>query len=338
LGAASLGRDFTGGEIGVLLAVMFCFHTYAFVLNDVIDLPIDRTQPNRQDTALVRGAIRPSHALLVALIQPALTVPMTMWLGGTWRAHATLAAGFVLMAMYNVWGKRFRFPPLTDAIQGMAWASLAVYAPLALGAQPNVLTWMVAAYVAVFTLLFNGIHGDLRDLANDLAHGARTTAIFLGARPASDGGNAYVPRAMVAYAWSVVALLVGLNVALMARNDFGYGPFAWTATTLLLGVVNCAVVMLHPTVVHPRGPFWDVAWRFQLYLVMMSLPVAFIAHATAEVLIALVLLSMISVPLFGSAASIVVRWAWLAIRSVTRHANREQTALGAEGPTGIARG
>jgi 4-hydroxybenzoate polyprenyltransferase len=169
LGAASLGRDFTVGEISGLLAVIVCFHVYAFLLNDIMDLPIDRTHPNRQNDPLVRGVVRPSQTLLVALVQPALAVPLTMWLGGTWQAHATLAAGFLFMTVYNVWGKRCRFPPLTDAIQGLGWGSLAVYAPCALGAEPNALAWMVAAYVAVFTLLFNGVHGDLRDLANDLA-------------------------------------------------------------------------------------------------------------------------------------------------------------------------
>jgi 4-hydroxybenzoate polyprenyltransferase len=328
LGAASVGRDFTSGEISGLLAVILCFHAYAFLLNDVVDLPIDRAHPFRQNDPLVRGTIRPSRALLIALVQPVLTIPLTMWLGGTWRAHAILAAGFVLMAVYNVWGKRCPFPPLTDVAQGLGWGCLAIYAPLALGAEPNALTWMVAAYVTVFTLLFNGIHGDLRDLASDLAGGARTTAIFLGARPGIDGSDAYVPRVVGVYASLVLLLLVGINVALIVRNDFGYGPIAWTATTAALGALNFVVVVLHPKVVRPRGPFWHVAWRLQLYLMMMSLPIAFLAHASVEILIALLVLTVISLPLFGSAAAIVARWAWLTVRSATRSGNRGEIAVG----------
>ncbi len=126
------------------------------------------------------------------------------------------------MGAYNLWGKRCYFPPLTDAIQGCAWGSLAIYAPLALGEAPGVLAWTVAVYVAVFTLLFNGVHGSLRDLANDFSTGARTTAIVLGARRAPDADDAYVPRALAVFASVVLAALIATSTALVLRNDFGY--------------------------------------------------------------------------------------------------------------------
>src|SRR5262245_47882898 len=165
LGAASVRRDFRSAELGALLAVISCYLIFAAVLNDVVDLPVDRSDPTRRDHPLVRGSIRPWQALSFALVQPLFTVPLTVWLGGSMRAHAMLATSFVLMGAYNVWGKRCPFPPLTDALQGLAWASLTLYAPFALGVDPTPLTWSVAAYVAVFTLFFNGIHGSLRDLA-----------------------------------------------------------------------------------------------------------------------------------------------------------------------------
>jgi 4-hydroxybenzoate polyprenyltransferase len=327
LGAASVRRDLTIGQLSALLGVMLCFHIYTYVLNDVVDLPIDRTQPGRQSDPLVCGAIRPWQALLIAFVQPVLAIPLTMWIGGTLRALTTLAVGFALMGAYNLWGKRCPVPPLTDAIQGLAWGSLAVYAPQALGAEPNALTWMVAAYVAVFTLFFNGIHGSLRDLGNDLASGARTTAIFLGARPAPGNGDAYVPVAVAAYASSVLALLIGISAALMVRNDFGYGPIVWTGTTIAVGTLNLFTVMLHPKVVRPRGPAWDVEWRLQLYLVAISLPVAFAAHASVEVLFVLVLLNVIALVLFGY-TPVVTRWAWLTIRSAIRPAYGKNLATG----------
>jgi hypothetical protein len=263
---------------------------------------------------------------VIALVQPALTVPLTVWLGGTWWAHATLAIGFVLMGAYNVWGKRCPFPPLTDAIQGIAWGTLAIYAAQALGAEPNALTWMVAAYVVGYTLLFNGIHGPLRDLATDFASGARTTAIFLGARPAPDGGDPGVPRAVAVFAYGVLAGLIGLHVALLVRNDFGYEAVTWIATTIAVAAVDVVIILLHPRVVRPRGPVWEVAYRLQLYLVMMSLPVAFFAHISAGVLLALLLLTVISLPLFEWTPNI-ARWTWLTIRSAVWPASGKRPTL-----------
>jgi 1,4-dihydroxy-2-naphthoate octaprenyltransferase len=214
---------------------------------------------------------------------------------------------------------------LTDAVQGLAWGSLAVYATQALGSEPNVLTWMVAAYVAVFTLLFNGIHGSLRDLGTDFASGARTTAILLGARPARDNEDAHVPTALAVLAWSILATLIAISAVLMLRNDFGYAPTVWTATTIVVGALNLFALGLHPRVVRPRGPGWNMAWRLQLYLVAMSLPVAFVAYASVKVSLVLIVLNIVALVLFGSTPP-VVRWAWLAISSAVRPVDGKRLA------------
>ena len=202
LGASTVRRQLRPDEIFALLGVGMCFHIFAYVLNDVIDLPIDRTQALRQTDPLVRGTIRPWQALAVAVVQIPLTIPLTMWLGGGVAADVALLAGFAGLTIYNLWGKRNRVPPITDAVQGIAWGSLAIYAAYALGGAPNVLTWVVAAYGAGFILLINGIHGGLRDIGNDLVSGARTTAIFFGARPTS-GGPPRVPVGVRLFAFAV---------------------------------------------------------------------------------------------------------------------------------------
>jgi 4-hydroxybenzoate polyprenyltransferase len=314
LGAASVRPDLAAAQLMALLGVTLCFLISAAVFNDVIDLPIDRTDPHRQHDPLVRGIIRPRQALIVALVQPLLTIPFTIWLGGNTRAHLMLAVAFILMAAYNAWGKRCPFPPLTDAIQGLSWASLTLYAPLALAMAPNALTWTLAAYGIVLTLFFNGIHGSLRDLTNDFSRGARTTAILLGARPSAGNGPARVPGLMAAYAWLVLALLVLVSAVLMFRNDFGYGPIASTVTTLAVGSLHLAAIVLHADVVRPRASEWDWAWRLQLYLVTVNPIVAFAAHAGIEVTATLFILHVLALVLFGCTGA-VSQWIWVWILS-----------------------
>lgn len=315
LGAASVRRSFTAAEVSALLCVIVCYLVSAAVLNDVVDLPIDRTDPTRQHDALVSGAVRPWQALVLTLVQPVLTIPLTMFLGGSLAAHSSLGASFVLMAAYNLWGKRCPFPPLTDAVQGLAWASLTIYGAQAFGAQPNALTWTVAAYVIVLTLFFNGVHGSLRDLTNDLANHAKTTAIFLGARPDPRSGAPRVPLSLAVYASILLALLVALCVLIVVRNDFRYTPIVWIMTTVAVGAINVAAVTIQPSVVRPRGAAWGAAWRMQLYLVTVALPVAFMAYANVKLSILLVALHMLALVLFGTTPP-VVRWAWDGIRSV----------------------
>jgi hypothetical protein len=233
-------------------------------------------------------------------------------MGGHPLAPGVLAAGFALMGAYNLWGKRCPLPPLTDAVQGLAWGSLAIHAALALGLAPTALTWMVAAYATVFIVFINGIHGSFRDLANDLASGARTTAIFFGARPVAASDQRQVPAVLSVYAWVILAILVALNAVLLLRNDFHYGVRAWLATAAFVGGLTGWSVVLQPRVLRPRAADSNVAWRLQMYIVLTALPVAFAAYADVRILASLALLNAFALALF-ECTSAVTRWAWLTI-------------------------
>jgi len=321
LGAASVPHEITIFQVGVLLGVTLCFHIYTYTLNDVVDLSIDRLNPARRQDLLVREVLTPRQVLLIAFIQPLLSIALTASLGADAVAYGTLAAGFALMGAYNVWGKRCRFPPLTDAIQGLAWGSLAIYAAQAIGATPTVLTWWVAAYLTVFTLLFNGIYGPFRDLASDLAAGARTTAIVFGARPAT-GGSRHVPPVLSSYAWCVLAVLVGMNAILILSNDFQYRPSVWVSTACVVGALNLWAVLLQPHVLHPRESATDIAWRLQMYILVTVLPIAFFGYAAASILLALAFLNALALVLFDC-TSAVTRWAWAVIGAVGVSAHEE---------------
>jgi 4-hydroxybenzoate polyprenyltransferase len=221
-----------------ILIVAVLFHVFAYVSNDVVDLPIDRTAPGRASSPLVRGAIRPGPALALALAQ----VPLIVLVA--WRSAAgvpgigVMLAACCLMASYNLWGKRARLPPLTDLVQGLGWAALTLYGAMVGGGWSAVTGW-VLAFVVAYIVMANGIHGSIRDLRNDHRHGVRSTAILLGARP-GPGTAIVLPGAVTAYVLALQALLAGLALAPLLRNDPGYAPVA-RALTLAL-VIGLAVV------------------------------------------------------------------------------------------------
>jgi 4-hydroxybenzoate polyprenyltransferase len=233
LGATTLAARLTERQVWGVLGVAFSFHLFCYVFNDVIDLPIDRRQPGRAGYPLVRGVVRPWQALTFALIQIPLAFALTAYLGGGAVAYAALGAAFCGGAAYDVWGKRARFPPLTDAVQGLGWASLVLYGALIAGGTPAWPTWLLASFILVYIVQLNGVHASLRDLTGDIAAGARTTAIWMGARVARDRGLV-IPRWLIAYAFGLQVLLAGLIAAPLLTNDFGYSPWK---QSLVLAVV-----------------------------------------------------------------------------------------------------
>jgi 4-hydroxybenzoate polyprenyltransferase len=204
-GSVSLSRSWK------LLVPATAFHLFAYVLNDVCDLPIDRTNPSRARFPLVEGKIGPHLALWFALAQVPLAFLAANWLRSGWCAQFVLLAAFIAMAAYNLWGKACPVPPLTDALQGLSWAALAVWGGLANQAQPTLLLFFLCGSIVAYILLINGVHGAFHDLENDSRHSAKTTALFLGV--SIEGDYIFPGRRLPKYAYSLQMITMSLEAA-----------------------------------------------------------------------------------------------------------------------------
>lgn len=276
LGAASVIPDPPLGRLLLLLGVGLCFHDFAYVFNDVIDLPVDRTHPDRQLDYLVRGVITPGQALVFCFLQIPLAVGLALWAGAGADALICLSLGFVLMTVYDLWGKKCPIPPLTDLAQGIAWGSLSVFAALTLAAHVNWWTWVAALHGAMFIFLINGVHGGLRDLDNDLARGRSTTASYLGARPVRE--QVPLSRSLRWFAMSIQLGLSVVHLSPLVTGDLVLTPIAlWgVSVTLLVLEGMCIHFMLRVFAVHDRR--WGQDFRVHLGLLQVPPMVLFSAH------------------------------------------------------------
>lgn len=238
LGAASASPHLPGRTALALLAIAICYHLFAYLLNDVVDLSIDRHEARRAISPLVRGTVRPGVALTVALAQVPLGLAIAGRTPGGTRAVVCLAVSFAFMAIYDLFGKRTRFPWATDVLQGLGWASLVLCGASVRGPwQP--LTWMLCGFVIVYIVMANGVHGALRDLENDARQGARSVAIVMGARVDAHSRLA-MPRSLTVYAWILHAVLIGLAFVPPALGEPPMEPGARALT--LVGMVAVAVL------------------------------------------------------------------------------------------------
>src|SRR5919109_5379149 len=178
LGAATTPNRLTGFHLLGIIGGAFAFHIYVSLLNDIIDLPLDRTNPARADYPLVSGKISLSTALFITLIQIPIAAVIIFWQSGSTTAYFSMALAFVMMTIYNIWGKRSPFPPAIDVIQGIGFSSLALYgAALTGGLTP--LSWLTFTLGVLWMVIIN-LLGGLRDLHSDLAFGVNTTPIYFG--------------------------------------------------------------------------------------------------------------------------------------------------------------
>ncbi|NJN15706.1 MAG: UbiA family prenyltransferase [Oscillochloris sp.] len=244
LGAASSRIPISSRRALGLLGVAACFHSFAYVHNDVCDLELDRGQPLRAQYPLVRGALAPATALRFALVcVPAAFGLDALAVGGSRHGRRRmLGLAFALLAAYNRWGKCCPLPPLTDGLQGLGWAALIGYGALAAGA-PTRLVHYLALYEFLLILQVNGVHGALRDLANDASGGARTTAIWLGARIDSAGGLR-ISRRLTGYAALLHLALMIVAARAVVVNAGEYRPPAQTSAAIGLAALSAGLAVI----------------------------------------------------------------------------------------------
>ncbi len=268
-----------------VLAAATAFHVAVYVWNDVVDLPLDRTEPRRAESPLVLGTVSVRAALRVAWSGAAAALALVAVPSGASRAGAVaaMAAALALLGAYDLWGKRAAVPLVTDVVQGLGWAAL-VWAGAETAGGATALTAWSAAAVAVLVLLVNGVVGAGRDLANDQRHGARTTALALGAR--ADGGTVQLPRTLRVYG---VALHVA-TVAVVLGGIVATG----VATPLRVGVVltvgGASLVALVVALTREAPASW-VAGLAHIVLVVL-LPFAAVPRLGPPVVAVLVALSV----------------------------------------------
>jgi 4-hydroxybenzoate polyprenyltransferase len=227
LGAVTAQQPTSLATVLAIGAIGLVHHVFSFVLNDVVDLPIDRTEPRRSPSPLVQGLVSSRLALVVALLCAPLALWLSSLLGAGALAQGLLLGSLVMIAAYDVWGKKTPIPPVIDVVQGVGWALLACYgAEIAGGATPA--TALLAVFMVGYITLANGVHGGLRDLENDGRHGARTTALFLGA-VAMGSGAVSSPPGLRRYALvleTVNTIVVGMMIVALGYQGWALAVVA----------------------------------------------------------------------------------------------------------------
>ena len=228
LGAATATEQLDGFRLLGILGVAIAFHIYVSLLNDIIDLPLDRTNQARAHYPLVSGAISITTALTITLFQLPLAATIIYWQSGPLAAYAAVAVAFGMMTIYNIWGKRSPFPPAIDVIQGIGFSSLTLYgAALTGGLTP--LSWLAFTLGVLWMVLIN-LLGGLRDLHSDLAFGVNTTPIYFGMRPS--GKEETLPAFVPYYGYILHASMMAGSILVI----FWSGYPVWLA--VVLGILS----------------------------------------------------------------------------------------------------
>ena len=239
VGAASTGSAISLGRVWILLLIGLLFHIGVFILNDVMDVEIDRTDSRRARAPVAAGTVSPAYAVAVAAASLTAGAAILFTAENSVAPLACYGSATAGLVVYDLHGKRFAVPPVTDMVQGIGWGSLVLMSAALIG-QVDLASLILAVSTCLYMAILTGFSGSLRDLINDRYHGANTTPIFFMNRAGSkDEGNLlapYISYGLVLQILQAATCIVGVATlaSQLGRGGDWYWELALTAQAACL--------------------------------------------------------------------------------------------------------
>jgi len=168
------------------LFILFCIgcfsHVYGFVLNDVMDVKIDKLSKELTARPLVSGTITRKKAAYFAISCMIASLVLSAFFYEEFFSYIFLLSillfAYGLATIYDVTSKKY---PGMDFFVASAVFFLIIFGASTLG-TPTSLAWIVALIGGIQVLFMNMINGAIKDIDHDEKGLANILAIKLGAR------------------------------------------------------------------------------------------------------------------------------------------------------------
>jgi 4-hydroxybenzoate polyprenyltransferase len=183
LGALAMWNEgtLTPLKLVILFIIGGLAHSYGFVLNDVIDIKVDKLSKDLIARPLVRGSITRKRAVFFAVFCMIGSFLLSLVFFSELRSYIflflILLLAYFFATVYDIASKKY---PGMDLFLAGAVFFLILFGASTIG-TPTTLAYIVALIGGLQVLFMNMINGAIKDIDHDKEGSANTIAIRLGA-------------------------------------------------------------------------------------------------------------------------------------------------------------
>jgi len=212
--AAQTGYNIDLFEIVLIFSIGILMHIFEFVLNEYVDIEVDKLSPDLAEKPLVKGTVSPAAALAVVFGALILTYILTILFFFNLWTLIFITLSFEFGAIYDIHGKRFAG---SDVTLGLWIFFFCLFGASIVSVEFTGLLYLVAG-LGFFQIFFNNaVEGGIKDADHDAVGGARTLAYVMGVRVKN--GKLTIPNAfkLVSYAIklshiSIIIIIIYISV------------------------------------------------------------------------------------------------------------------------------
>ena len=266
LGAFMMGlRDIF--SLSILFIIGFLGHIFGYVLNEYIDVEVDKKLIYEIKKPLVSGVIPRKNALIISLIACVIAYGLTFYYFFNFLSISLLTLAVVLTIIYDVYGKKI---PLSDFIIAGTLGVFIIFGASTVNVKlPNFvfLTGLIFFFDVVF---MNFVEGGIKDIDHDFKAGAKTMATRMGVKVEKNRLAITTKFRIFAYVLRILFFVLIIILGLQSEINLWYSniDIIYVIVLLLMAVVVISSIkLLHTTI-------FDKSKLYRLFTVLNSASVA----------------------------------------------------------------
>lgn len=214
-----------------LLFVIGAFSAvYGFVLNDYVDVKLDKLVRELQGKPLVSGEVPRKNALMIIILCMILAFLFIFIL---WRnqvfdcykfaAMLCIVLAAVLGSFYNIYGKSIAG---SDFFVAISMGFVFLFGALSFG-EPNVVTWVIFLLTFNNLLHMNAVEGGIKDADHDYKMGVDNIALASGVKV--EGNKVFIPTC-----FKLFSIGIRLFSAFLLFTPFVFFGYSYTRRQLIV--------------------------------------------------------------------------------------------------------
>jgi len=176
LGGLIMGqRDVS--HLAVLFIIGLCYHIFGFVLNEYVDVEVDKKSIDLKRKPLVSSSITKNQALFIVIISILCGYALIVFFYRSIYPISFFSLALLLGGLYDIYGKRIIG---MDFALGGGFFFIGLMGASTISTDFNVLVYLICLVYFLQIIFNNAVEGGLKDVDHDSIGGAKTLAQFMG--------------------------------------------------------------------------------------------------------------------------------------------------------------
>lgn len=221
----------------ILFVIGLLCHIYGFVLNEYMDIDVDKKSEDLKKKPLISGIIPKKHALFIALSSCICASIITIYFFRFILPILFLLLAIFLCEIYDFFGKKIIG---LDFVLGLGFFFICLMGASTVTYNFTTLTYIVCSVYFMHISFNNSVEGGLKDVDHDHLAGAKTLALKM--KVFVKNRNLIVTKKFIAFSFILKFIFILLIILLCIQPEINFFDYKKNIIQLIL-IISLSIVI-----------------------------------------------------------------------------------------------